>query len=113
MENFKTTKNASIRKCLICLDKPPKNGYWVFIWKNRSGYACEQCADEWYHNGNYLITKAVDAMEANGIKHITWKDKYGRWEISAYGIQTQRQVAFMQNLLVLYRKLFPEFCWDW
>lgn len=112
MENVKTTKRI-LETCCICRAAAAKNEFWVFRWEGRSGYACEKCSERWYTIGEFLICKAVDAMTENGIKHITWKDKYGRWEISAYGITSERQVVFMQNLLVLYRKLYPEFTWDW
>lgn len=114
MEKPKSTKTAPIKKiCIICREAPVKNDYWIYIWEGRVGSSCQKCADKWYTIGEYLICKAVDAMEGNGIKRIMWKDKLGRWEISAHGVTSQRQVTFMQNLLVLYRKLYPEFYWDW
>jgi len=95
--------------CIIC-EKKPACGMWMYVWKEKQGYACRECGERFHIIGDYLVQKAVDMLESQGIKVMQCKEKFGEWRIY---LDTYTPLAekTAKDLETQFKILFPEFNW--
>lgn len=96
--------------CIKCNRETP-NGHWLYLWKGKQGFTCDDCGKEIHAIGYYLLDKASDLYDKHHIAMGAIKEKFGRFEIYAYP-ETEEQTRIVKATQEFYEKQYPEFTWE-
>lgn len=99
-----------IEHCIRC-NRETTNVFWMYIWKGKQGFTCEECGAFIHSIGDYLLDKASDLYHKHGIKMGAVKEKFGRYEIYVYP-ETKEQHRIVKATQEFYEKQYPEFLWE-
>lgn len=84
---------------------------WIYQWDGKDGNACRACGDEIHAIGYYLLEKAVELFHKHGMKMVSFKEKFGRFELYAYA-ETDEQRQVVRDTLQFYMQAYPELTWE-
>ena len=101
----------SLDNCLKC-GKFVHDAFWIYIWKGKDGYCCEDCGSKIHHEGYNLLDEAVTKMKKEGIDVVEAKEKFGQYRLVGI-VKKKKQGKFIDDLLADYRKNHSDFDWDW
>jgi len=97
-------------KCLMC-GNTVKDAYWKYVWKGKDGYMCrDTCGRDFHTIGYYLLDKAAEILNQQGIKVFQAKEKFGIMMIYTQ-TQTDIEKHFVESFEQMWRERYPEFEW--
>ncbi len=97
--------------CLMC-DREIKDGSgWQFIWKGKEGYMHrDTCGRDFHTIGYYLLDKAQETLEREGIQVIQTKEKFGIMTIYTKA-QNEIERKIVKAFQERWQDMYPDFDW--
>jgi ribosomal protein L37AE/L43A len=97
-------------KCLLC-KQPTFDRYWVYIWRQKQGYTCEQCGHAIHEVGYKILGTIASILESSGVTDMYHKEKFGFYRLAGT-VDTPDQLRLAEALFQQARRDFPEFSFD-
>lgn len=98
-------------KCVLCGREVEDRG-WQYQWNGKTGSMHQEpCGRDFHTIGYYLLDKAQETLERQGISVAQTKEKFGSMILYS-AAQNDEQQKIVQALREDYQKRYPEYEWD-
>jgi ribosomal protein L37AE/L43A len=97
-------------KCLVC-KTITQDRFWIYLWKGKQGYTCEDCGHEIHKAGYTILEKIETILKDHGVTDVYSKEKFGYYRLDAT-VDTTQQLRLSEALFNQARLDFPEFSFD-